>query len=226
VSTRPTEADNEASREIARDFDLLEAAERGGPTVFRTWRSADTAVVLGLSRKRELEVDEDACRRAGVNVLRRASGGGTVVVGPGTLQYAFVLPYRLSRELAGIRESKAFCNRLLVAALQQACPSLAPRRRLPGLRRPPELEAHPSGDLLLERRKVAGVALKRKKHAMLLHGTVLEDADLGLIARVLRHPESEPDYRGGRGHLDFLANLGTIDATMLEDHVRRDLAAL
>ena len=39
------------------------------------------------------DVDEPACRADGVPVLRRASGGGTVLLGPGCLCFSLVLRY-------------------------------------------------------------------------------------------------------------------------------------
>ena len=56
--------------------------------------------------------------------------------------------------------------------------------------------------------KVAGTALRVRRHGVLYHGTLLDAFDLDLIGRVLRHPPREPDYRGGRPHAAFLANLG------------------
>ena len=57
-------------------------------------------------------------------------------------------------------------------------------------------------------RKVSGNALRVRRHGVLYHGTLLDSFDLGLVAKVLRHPPREPDYRSRRAHGDFLANLG------------------
>jgi len=182
--------------ELERDFALLAAAGSGATT--RVWQTSQMAVVLGVSLRVDREVDLDGCRDEGVAVLRRSSGGGAVVVGEGTLQYAFVLPYEHDAELATIPGSKRFCNRITMAALAAAGAAT-------------DLRADESGDLCWSDRKVAGVALKRSRHAMLLHGTILLEADLDRIHRLLRHPEREPAYRAGRSHRDFLANLGPID---------------
>jgi lipoate-protein ligase A len=58
---------------------------------------------------------------------------------------------------------------------------------------------------------VGGLALRRHRHATLLHGTLLVDADLEQIAALLKHPVLEPKWRQGRSHLAFLANLGRLD---------------
>ena len=44
---------------------------------------------------------------------------------------------------------------------------------------------------------------------MLYHGTLLYDFDISLVERLLAHPPREPQYRAGRGHADFIANLPT-----------------
>ena len=45
-------------------------------------------VVVGRSSRLDEEVHLDACRAAGVPVLRRPSGGAAIVSGPGCLMYA------------------------------------------------------------------------------------------------------------------------------------------
>jgi len=171
---------------------------------FRVWRADQTTVVVGRSVQIAQEVDVHFCQSNNVPILRRPSGGRSVVLGPGTVQYSFTLPYRLSDELVSIPASKRFCNRLLIA----------------GLNRPGQIEEDESGDLTTGGRKFAGLALKRRKSAMLLHGTVLENADLEMIASALRHPSSEPEYRKKRDHLEFLTNLGVVDTAALETTVR------
>ncbi len=76
---------------------------------------------------------------------------------------------------------------------------------------------------MLGGRKVAGLALRRRRAAMLLHGTILIDADLELIANALKRPVREPAYRDGRDHLEFLENLGQLDRAGLERNVRARL---
>jgi lipoate-protein ligase A len=199
----------DVAEQLARDLALLGQAEQDATGAFRLWTTQAATVVLGRSVDAGEEVDEDFCARAGIAIVRRPSGGRSVLVGPGTLQYAFALPYSLAAELSTIPASKRFCNRLLVPALESAAGIAAGT-----------LQEDRSGDVLLGDRKVAGLALRRRRTAMLLHGTILVRADLALIARALRHPACEPAYRRGRAHEDFLANLGRADESMLERTVR------
>lgn len=197
-----------AAREIDGDFAMLSRADTG-PTV-RTWTCTDATVVLGVSRELESEVDVEACDRLGVAVLRRASGGGTVLIGAGTQQYAFALPHPAGAPPSSIDDVKRFCSDVVCEALAAS-----------GVDAP--IQSDVSGDLHVGARKIAGVALRRLRDATLLHGTLLVDADLELIAEVLRHPLREPAWRQGRAHRAFVANVGHFDAAAFVGELRRRL---
>jgi lipoate-protein ligase A len=197
----------EAVRGIEGDFALLEAARTG----VRVWTCREPAVVLGISRDPSLEVNEDECRRRGVALLRRASGGGTVAIGPGTIQYAIVLEHDGS-EPPSITEAKRLSNDLVREALLHVGVHAT-------------LDVDPSGDLRLGDRKAGGLALRRNRDATLVHGSLLARADVAFIAAVLRHPASEPAWRRGRAHDDFLVGLGNIDGDAFAEALRHTLAA-
>src|SRR4051794_35022284 len=81
-----------AAENLALDEALLLEAEAGrAGEVLRVWEWPRPAVVLGSGCRLAEDVDEEACRRDGVPVLRRASGGGTVLLGPGSLCFGLVL---------------------------------------------------------------------------------------------------------------------------------------
>jgi lipoate-protein ligase A len=195
--------------ELEHDLELLGQAAHQGRSTFRTWISHRHTVVVGRAVDVDSEVDIAHCARLEVPIVRRPSGGRSVVIGPGTVQYTFALPYGLSAELAGISSSKRFCNRLLLEALAD-----------------PRIAEDDSGDLLVDDRKVGGLAIKRGREAMLLHGTLLVAADIDALASLLRHPLREPAYRRGRAHAEFLANLGALDRDSLERRVTASLAGL
>jgi len=198
-----------AEDELAHDLQLFASAAAHGRSAFKTWITERLTVVVGRAVDIAAEVDVERCERLGVGILRRPTGGRSVVIGPGTVQYTFALPYDFSPELAGIQTSKRFCNRLLLCGLSD-----------------PRVSQHESGDLLVGDRKVGGLAIKRGRDAMLLHGTLLACADIETVAALLRHPAREPAYRRGRAHADFLLNLGPIDHESLAQRVAGSMAAL
>lgn len=196
-------------KHLEHDVELLGYAAEEGRSSFRTWIARRHTVVVGRAVEVESEVHVDLCERLDVPIVRRPSGGRSVVIGPGTVQYTFALPYHLSSELVGIPSSKRFCNRLLLRALDD-----------------PRIEEDDSGDLLVGSRKVGGLAIKRGRAAMLLHGTLLVTADIEMVASLLRHPLREPAYRRGRPHDEFLTNLGPLDVDSLQKRVTTSLTEL
>ena len=85
--TLPSPAANLACDEV-----LLDACEEGsGPEVLRFWEPREYFVVAGFSNSVVREANLEACRHIGVGVFRRCSGGGTVLQGPGCLNYSLAL---------------------------------------------------------------------------------------------------------------------------------------
>src|SRR5438309_218496 len=84
--TLPTLAEN-----LALDDALLMDAEAGGPSLLRMWQWTQWAVILGAGGKFADEVNDAACQEDNVPVLRRSSGGGTVLLGPGCLLFSIIL---------------------------------------------------------------------------------------------------------------------------------------
>ena len=74
-------------------------------------------------------------------------------------------------------------------------------------------------DLCLGERKFSGNAQRRRRDWLLHHGTILHDFDLDQIARYLREPARQPDYRAARSHADFITNLPAV-APWLIDRLR------
>jgi lipoate---protein ligase len=173
---------SEPSANLQLDEQLL----LDGEAVFRVWESASECVVMGQSGQAEREV----CAPSGVPVLRRCSGGGTVVLGPGCLNYAVVLPMEWDPRWRDVAFSLRWVMQRMRAALA-----------LPGLRLAGQC------DLALHGRKVSGNAQRRTRQAFLHHGTLLYDFDLARVDRLLRMPARRPAYRADRGHAEFLANL-------------------
>lgn len=68
------------------------ASGRRKPTL-RVWEWASPAVVIGRHQSLRNEVDSDAARRHGIEVVRRISGGGAMFIEPGnTITYSICAP--------------------------------------------------------------------------------------------------------------------------------------
>lgn len=182
-------------QDLALDEVLLDEADAGARgAVLRIWERAQLAVVLGASRPAERDVHLGLCAERGVPVLRRASAGGTVLLGPGCLIYSLVLDHRRAELSGGIRAVDSWVLERIAQALSRTGPALPVRRA--GL-----------SDLSVAGRKLSGNAQRRRRRFTLYHGTVLYAFDLAAISRLLPLPDRVPEYRAGRDHHEFVANL-------------------
>ncbi|HEX5272632.1 MAG TPA: lipoate--protein ligase family protein, partial [Gemmataceae bacterium] len=173
-----------AAENLALDEALLLEAEAGrGREVLRLWEWPHYAAVLGAGCVLGDDVDEDACRADGVPVLRRASGGGTVLLGPGCLCYSLVLAYERGPAVCEITPSYVYILGRVRASLAGLLPAV---------------EQAGTSDLTDGGLKFSGNAQQRKRDHLLHHGTLLYDFDLSRMGRHLRMPARQPDYRGRR----------------------------
>ena len=190
--TLPSPAEN-----LAGDEALLDAAESGaGGEVLRFWESPQPFVVVGYANKVANEVNVAACAARRIPILRRCTGGGTVVQGPGCLNYALVLRIHEDGPTRSISAANQFIMERNHAALESA------------LRPPPSaLRVQGHTDLTLNGLKFSGNAQRRQRQFLLFHGTLLLDFDLALVGELLLMPTLQPDYRHQRSHESFLTRL-------------------
>lgn len=191
-----------AAEQLALDEALLDfcEAQPGHPGFMRFWEPALPFVALGYSKAWRKEVYEAFCEARNIPILRRCSGGGTVLQARGCLNYALVLPIHARPELNTINSTNCFIMKEQATAVRQLDPGISAKVEVEGY-----------SDLTLkgddaESRKFSGNSQRRKRHYLLFHGCFLLSADLDLIQQALRMPEQKPNYRGKRRHLDFLAN--------------------
>ena len=178
---------------ILYDEVLLDLAEQGrGGEVLRFWESPEIFVVLGRTSNpaEDIYIEEALCDQ--IPVLRRASGGGTVLQGKGCLNYALILSKEKNPQVMKIRESYQFILGKIVQSLKNL-----------GI----AAEFKPISDLAVGEKKFSGNAQKRGKKFILHHGTILYGFDLSLIEKYLTIPKNIPEYRRGRAHRDLIVNL-------------------
>jgi lipoate-protein ligase A len=182
-----------APENLALDEALLEACEAGIINgVLRFWEPSEYFVVVGYANRIEREVDQPYCQKQGIPVLRRCSGGGTVLQGPGCLNYAVVLRLDQTPALQSIAGTNEFVLRRNASALGAL---LGP------------VEQVGQTDLALGGLKFSGNSQRRGKSALLFHGSLLVNLDLLMVEKCLLMPSRQPEYRRNRSHREFLLNL-------------------
>lgn len=172
---------------------------------FFVWRVAPT-VIIGRNQDLEAEVNLEYCRRHGVKVVRRKSGGGCVYSDMGNIMISYV-----SRR----GDVSEIFDRYL-SSLTSCLRSLG-------------LDAEKSGrnDILVEGRKVSGNAFHQLPDRSIVHGTLLYDTDFTALEEAIR-PPVEKLVRHGiasvRQRVENLktfldpSNIGSIE--MLEDYLQ------
>jgi len=179
---------------LAFDEALLDLAEAGdGDEVLRVWEPKEHFAVVGYGNRAATEVNLSFCRPNGIPVLRRCSGGGTVLQGPGCLNYSLILRIAGSAQLQSITGTAKFIlerHQAAIGATIQAA-----------------VELRGQSDLAIDGLKFSGNAQRRRKQFLLFHGTFLLDLDISLVEKALLFPSKQPDYRLNRSHGDFLMNL-------------------
>jgi lipoate-protein ligase A len=178
---------------LALDEALLIDADAGrGQPLVRLWDPRQYAVVLGASGRIADDIFTGACQADRVAILRRSSGGGTVVLGPGILCITVILPEDAEPGLGRVDLAHAYVLEGIATALRSALPSVSVLGR---------------GDLVIDGRKIGGSAQRRLKSWFMVHCSILYDFPIDRIVQYLKMPRRQPEYRAGRSHEDFLVNL-------------------
>ncbi|MBI4549676.1 MAG: lipoate--protein ligase family protein [Candidatus Omnitrophica bacterium] len=179
---------------LACDEALLESCETGSePAVLRFWEPDRYFVVLGYAGRISDDIRLDCCAQNNIPILRRLTGGGTVLQGPGCLNYSLILHADYSPALDTITGT----NRFILGRIRSALTPLLGR----------EVAIQGHTDLTLGDLKFAGNSQRRRRRSVLFHGSILRAMDLSMIEQVLTVPPKRPSYRGDRSHLNFLTNL-------------------
>lgn len=175
---------------FSADDALIAEVEEHRRAVRRVYTLDGTVVVLGRGSSVEREIDEAACRRDGVAVLRRRGGGCAVLIDPGNVIVSAALP------LEGIGGNRCHLDRLsdwLRDGLERLGAAGVERQGI--------------CDLVQAGRKISGACLYRARGLLYYSATLLVEARVELLGRYLRHPPREPDYRAGRRHEHFVGLL-------------------
>jgi len=209
---------DEPALNVSLDEAIGEAVGRGeAPPTVRLWESGE-ALVLGRFELRDLDLaDEYFLNWAQANdlaLLRRVSGGQLVWQGRGALNYSVCIP---RREPYGIHRAYETLSAGVVQALNHW-----------GLRcsfgRVAGAYCDGSHNLIIHSRKLAGTAQARRKGFILVHGTVLIDANLERIVGLL----TEFYRRAGQARSIRRAALTTLsealDRSLTADRVKSALA--
>jgi lipoate-protein ligase A len=164
----------DAFMNMALDEAIMEGVRSGKtlPTIrFYGWKPS--AISIGYFQGLRNEVNLEACRKAGVDVVRRMTGGGAVYHDmDGEVTYSIIGP--LSIFPSNIIESYQFICSDLISALETL-----------------GIKAHfqPINDIMVEEQKISGNAQTRRGGVLLQHGTILYAVDVEKMFTLLNVDE-------------------------------------
>jgi len=168
--------ENTAFVNMAVDKAILVAHSEGKvPPTVRFYRWMPPAISIGYFQSILEEIDIDACKRLGVDYVRRITGGGAVFH-ENELTYSIV-----------IAESHPNVPKNILSSYGRICNAL-----IRGLQR---LGIHatyaPINDIVVDGKKISGNAQTRKMNTVLQHGTILLDVDVETMFSILKVPNEK-----------------------------------
>lgn len=168
------------------------AAEMGDSLIF-FWRNRPS-VIIGRFQNTFGEVNSGVARELGIEIVRRNSGGGAVYHDQGNLNYSFIVPAGSADYLKDAKNSAPFD--LLFNIILELLAGLGAKAEKTG-----------RNDLTLGGRKISGAARQLTKNGLLLHGTLLFDANLEILGQVLAVDPAKYESKGLKSVRSRVRNL-------------------
>ena len=177
-----------------RAYDLPDArllqADSGDD--FIIWRPDHTAIILGASNNTTGSIIMGTVKTDNIPVYKRPTGGETVIITPNTLVISAVLANVRLKDVK--KRFRAFNEQVLDALTAIGIRNVAHR----GI-----------SDLAIGEQKILGSAVYHSRDRLFYHSVLNVGETTQMIARYIKHPDREPDYRNGRQHSEFVTSLQT-----------------
>jgi lipoate-protein ligase A len=162
-----------AALNMAVDEAVLHTVSKGkSPSTIRFYRWNPSAVSLGYFQSLKDEVDSKACKRLGVDIVRRITGGGAVYHDfDGEITYSIIAKeqnYRIPSDI--------------IKSYMKICTGVVKGLEKIGLK----AEFKPINDVVVNGRKISGNAQTRRMGCVLQHGTILYDLNVNKMFTVLK----------------------------------------
>ena len=157
---------------------------------YLTWIPDKTYIVLGASNNAEESLHMENVIEDKVCILKRPSGGQTVILTPNNIMISAVF---FDQEKLNPKDIFQHINKLIISAIEKT-----------GIR---NLSAMGISDIAIGGKKILGSAIYRNKRALLYHAVLNLGEPASTFERYLKYPSKEPDYRKGRSHSDFVTSL-------------------
>lgn len=184
------------------DINLLESDENQ----FLVWIPDQMYIVLGASNNISGAVMEENVMRDHIPVLKRKSGGQTVMLTPRNVVVSAVITgEKTAKPLDVFREF----NELIIYVIKQGGALGLTTRGI--------------SDIAAGDKKILGSSIYRTKDKLLYHAVLNYGESGDTFEKYLKHPVKEPDYRVGRSHTEFVTSLQQIGYKYSISRLKNDL---
>ena len=157
------------------------------------WQN-DNTIVVGQNQNTEAEINRAFVEAHQIHVVRRSTGGGAVYHDLGNLNYSFI---------TGVGDAERLTMERFTRPVVEALRGLGV-----------QAEASGRNDILVEGRKVSGTAQRIVRGRILHHGTLLFDADPGMVAGALN---ADPAKFQSKSAKSVRSRIGNIRDFLPED---------
>lgn len=175
------------------DSILLESPVSG----LMVWQPESPVIVVGQSNSPDKYVFMEKALMEGLPVMKRPSGGETVVLTPRMLIISLVLK---NTNLPRSQDFFSRINNLLIPELIDSGLSGVNYRGI--------------SDLAVNDKKIMGSSIYRKPGMLFYHAVLNYEESPDYIASFLKHPAREPEYRKGRSHSEFVTTMKKAGITL------------
>ena len=161
-----------AAENITLDSILLEARAKGDiPNTVRFMQFSPSAVLIGYHQTVEQEVRLEFCRKQGIDINRRITGGGAIYFDSSQLGWELIA-------------SKADIGYRLDKVTELVCEAVIRGLKTVGV----NANFRPRNDIEVNGRKISGTGGIFEDNAVLFQGTLLVNFDVESMIRALRIP--------------------------------------
>ena len=175
---------------------------------FLLWIPDKSYIVLGASNNAKDAVVEDVTLRDDICVIKRRTGGQTVMLTPNNI----IISALITDE--SVMKPKDVFNRFNEFIID----AIAKNHNL-------KFSTRGISDIALGEKKIMGSSMYRGKGKLFYHAVLNFSEPSTTFQKYLKHPSNEPDYRKGRMHHEFVSSLKETGYTESMHHLKKELTA-
>lgn len=157
---------------------------------FLLWIPDKTYIVLGASNNAEDAVNEEPTLQENITILKRRTGGQTVVLTPKNIIISAIIT---DKSIMKPKDVFNHFNDLIIGAIAK--------------NHTVEFATRGISDIATGELKILGSSMYRGRGYLFYHAVLNFDEDPITFQKYLKHPNNEPDYRKGRLHNEFVTSL-------------------